>query len=135
MNLYKKEYRKEEIEYFVKFKVNVLFMHTDDITLEEKYLNFEWIKDRGVINTAFIKSDMQDPSVTKRVRFLVLQPNGEYFISNYHFNDNTKILKTLLKNKDWSECKEDHKKSLYGNIMGKGLFKRKPKYSYEQHCF
>lgn len=162
MDLYEKDYKKEKVEYFIefnkeifdkriedfskdknkckkkferKFKINVVFMHPDDMALEEKYPNFEWVKDRGVINTVFIKNDMQDPLISKEVRFLVLKPDGEFFISNSHFNNNTKILKKLLKNKDWTDYKEDYEKSLYGNIMGVGLFERKPKRSHQRHCF
>lgn len=158
MDLYEKDYKKEKVEYFIefnkeifdkriedfskdknkckkKFKINVVFMHPDDMALEEKYPNFEWVKDRGVINTVFIKNDMQNPLISKEVRFLVLKPDGEFFISNSHFNNNTKILKKLLKNKDWIDYKEDYEKSLYGNIMGVGLFERKPKRSHQRHCF
>ncbi|MDT0293783.1 hypothetical protein ACFQ3R_10370 [Mesonia ostreae] len=159
---YKKDYKSEKVEYFIdfsreifddkikdfvkdknrckkkfekRFNVNVLFMHADNVVKEKQYSNFDWIQDRGVINTVFIKNDLQNPFISKKVRFLVIKPDGEYFISNNHFNENTKILKKLLKNKDWSDYKEDYKKSLYGNIMGEGLFKRKPKRSHERHCF
>lgn len=161
-DLNKKDYNSEKVAYFIdfseeifkkdledfikkkkkckkkfekRFNASVIFMHPDDVIKEKQYSNFNWVKDRGVINSVFIKNDMQDPLIYKRIRFLILKPDGEYFISNSHFNNNTKILKTLLKNKDWSDYKEDYKNSLYGDVMGEGLFKRKIRYHHQERCF
>ncbi|PZW39210.1 hypothetical protein LX95_02352 [Mesonia algae] len=132
---FSKKKKKCKTKFEKKFDINVVFMHSDSSKFEKNYSDFKWVKDRGVINSVFIKNDMQDSLTSKKVRFLVLKPDGEYFISNYHYNNNSKILKTLLKNKNWSDYKEDYKKSLYGNIMGVGLFKRESRYHYKAHCF
>ena len=87
----------------------------------ESYL----IKDSRLFKNAFFKS-------INSTSFLLIKPDGEYFISGGHLSDS--LLKKLLKNKDWSRFKLDwlNSYSSFSN-SGKGVFKKE--FHHKKHCF
>ena len=117
-------------KYEEKFNVKIIHLHTENSTLEKEYINFKWLKDRGIFKNIFF-------TYPKLHNTLILKPDGEYFLSNSNSNsnNNTEILKTLLKNSDWTTYRKDYEKSLYEISKGEGLFKHKPKRFYGQPCF
>lgn len=114
-------------KYEDKFNLKIVFFHMDKKSLEKEYKDFNWLKDRGIINDIFFK-------YAKLHHTLILKPDGEYFLSGGHFK--THYYKRLLRNKDWSRYKRDYEKSLNGDYPnGKGMFR----FDYSDHshnyCF
>ncbi len=112
-------------KYSEKFEVKFVFVHNDSKILEDHYQDFKWVKDRGVFKTTFFAY----PKIHNTV---ILKPDGEYFLFNSHFQ--TRHIKKLLKNNDWSKYKEDFKKTLEKkHSNGKGIFK--VDHTHPKRCF
>jgi hypothetical protein len=83
------------------------------------------IKDSRLFKNAFFKS-------INSTNFLLIKPDGEYFISGGHLSDS--LLKKLLKNKDWTRFKFDWLDSYSSfSYSGKGIFKKDIYHT--KHCF
>lgn len=83
------------------------------------------IKDRNVFKNTFFK-------ILYQYRYLVLKPNGDYFLSGGHLSDK-KLIK-LLKEKNWENIIEDWEISINRfPINGNGFFKYDK--VHQKHCF
>ena len=109
-----------------KFNTATFYVYNFDYGSIEPYPNLGWIKDRGFFKNIFFQ-------IYRNYRYLVLKPDGEYFLCGSHFSDSN--LKYLLKNKDWTKIKSDFKKSYVSESpFGIGRFKKKY-YNQLEHCF
>lgn len=112
--------------YEKKFQSKAFYIYKDEQNVVDKYENFNWIKDRGVFKHTFFK-------IMFNYRFVIIKPDGEYFLSGGHLSD--KRFEELLKNKDWSKFKQDWNDSYKINILtGKGIFKKVSIDHNTKHC-
>jgi len=121
-------------KYEKKFPVKVVFIHDDLKKYEKTYDTFKWVKDRGIIKSVFFEKI--ETTKNNRPRFLVLKPNGEFFVYNGLFYNRNKILTQLLKTNHWDELRKELTESSHkNNSNGKGVFKRNRVYANYNHCF
>ncbi|PZW39209.1 hypothetical protein LX95_02351 [Mesonia algae] len=114
-------------KYEEKFNLKMVFFHMDQPSLEAKYENFSWFKDRGVLQDIFFKYG-------KLHHTLILKPDGEYFLAGGYFK--TYYYKSLLRNEDWSKHKRDYQKTLSREYPdGKGIFRFDYNYHQFKYCF
>lgn len=105
----KKMKRKYNAETFYIFK-------SGNIDSIKKYPDLNWIKDRGLFKNVFFK-------IMYKSHFLILKPNGDYFLSGGVLED--KKLKKLIKSKDWTDYKKDLKASVNAHSKnGIGFFEK-----------
>lgn len=109
-----------------RFNTAAFYVYNYDYGSIEHYPDLEWIKDRSIFKNIFFQ-------IYGNYRYLVLKPDGEYFLCGNHFSDSN--LKYLLKNKDWTKIKSDFKKSYESESpFGIGRFK-KGYNNHIEHCF
>ncbi|WP_166386291.1 hypothetical protein [Polaribacter sp. 11A2H] len=110
---------------FKKLGGEIFNVYNYDYGYRKEYPEVNWIKDRGLFKNAFFK-------IIYSSSFLLIKPNGEYFISGGHLSDS--LLKKLLKNNDWSDFRLDWLAS-YNTLSksGKGVFKQSAYHT--KHCF
>lgn len=125
-NIWIKKNNKCIKRYENKFQSKAFYIYKDEQNVVDKYENFNWIKDRGVFKHTFFK-------IMFNYRFVIIKPDGEYFLSGGHLSD--KRFEELLKNKDWSKFKQDLNESYKKNILtGKGIFKEINSDHNTRHC-
>ncbi|MEX1381780.1 hypothetical protein [Lutibacter sp.] len=109
-----------------KFNTATFYVYNFDYGSIEHYPDLGWIKDRSIFKNIFFQ-------IYGNYRYLVLKPDGEYFLCGSHFSDSN--LKYLLKNKDWTKIKSDFKESYVSeSSVGVGRFK-KGFNNHLEHCF
>jgi hypothetical protein len=109
-----------------KYNTDVFFFYKNDKDYLKDIEFTNWIQDTGLIKDTFFK-------IANRNNFVILKPNGDYFLSEPRLSDNRLI--SLLKNNDWSQYKLDWENSIAANSKtGIGFFKRE-KTSLLTHCF
>ena len=109
-----------------RFNTSVFYVYKFDYGSIKNYPDLGWIKDRGIFKNTFFQ-------IQGNYHYLVIKPDGEYFLCGSHFSDLN--LKYLLKNKDWSKIKSDFNKSYNSeSTQGVGRFKVSH-YGHYNHCF
>lgn len=109
-----------------RFNTAAFYVYNFDYGSIEHYPDLGWIKDRGVFKKVFFQ-------IYGNYRYLVLKPDGEYFLCGSYFSDSN--LKYLLKNKDWTKIKADFKESYVSESpFGVGRFKKRS-YNHLEPCF
>lgn len=104
-------------------KTNVSISHIYNVNLPKNYSidQVNWIKDSGFFKDNYFE-------MIYRTRFMVIKPNGEYFLSGTMLSYET--MKKFLKSKDWSSYKKELELSHHeSNINGFGTFKKKHYYN------
>ena len=118
--------QKKCIKKFNKLNAATFYVYNYDYGSIKEYPELGWTKDRSVFKNVFFK-------IIRNNNFLIIKPNGEFFLSgDYHlYND---LIKKLIQEKDWSSFKKDWQKSYQSlHNTGYGLFKRRK--NHEKHCF
>lgn len=109
-----------------KFQSKAFYIYKHEQSVVDNYKNFDWIKDRGIFKHTFFK-------IMFNYRFVILKPDGEYFLSGGHLTD--KRFEKLLKTNDWSKFKEDWNTTYKKNILnGEGIFKKVEYDHNTRHC-
>lgn len=99
-------------------KSNTMVTHIYNVDLPKKfnYENIEWFKDPGLFKTNYF-------DMVYKAKFMVIKPNGEYFLSATYYNYDRLI--KLLKKDNWNAFKSDLKQSHLDKYQnGFGMFKK-----------
>jgi len=121
-----KKNRKCIKRYNSKFNSEVFYIYKAEQNVIDKYENFNWIKDRGLFKNKFFK-------IIGNFRFVIIKPDGEYFLGGGHLEDNR--FEKLLKSKDWSNFKSNwHNTYSKKELTGEGIFKTISPFHNNRHC-
>ncbi len=113
------------VKRYKKLNAETFYIYKYDYGSIKTYPNLHWIKDRGMFKNTFFK-------IMYNSNFVVIKPNGEYFISGGHLQD--KLLKKLVKNSDWTPFKKDWQNSYQSlHREGYGVFEKE--HYHKPHCF
>ena len=108
-----------------KYNAETFYIYKYDYGSIKTYPDLNWIKDRSIFKNVFFK-------IMYNSDFLILKPNGDYFLSGGHLD--TKMIKTLIKTKNWDEYKKDLENSISAQSKeGIGFFKENT--YHKSHCF
>lgn len=94
----------EKIE--TKYQTPVFYVVKDNFNYPIKNKHFTWVVDSGTIQSAFLKKHPD-------ANFILLKPNGEYFIKSDFMPDT--VLNKLLKKPNWQPYISEWKKSIKNN--------------------
>ena len=109
-----------------KHNAETFYVYNFDFGSIKDYPDLNWIKDIGVFKRVFF-------SVMYESSFLILKPNGNYFLSGGHLGD--KMLKKLIRTENWTNFIKDLKTSKKNkNTRGVGFFNNNLIHN-KSHCF
>ncbi len=111
--------------YYKRQQSNFFYFYNTSVGNSKQFESTYWMKDKGLLRKFFFKK-------TNTFKFLILKPNGDYFLSDRSVTD--KIIRKLLKKEDWKKYRDDLIKTYEFKDKNRiGLFKiRKP--FFVSHC-